>query len=513
MKGLTMNINEKEYLSKVRGCWMGKNIGGTVGAPFEWKRQINNVSFYTQDLHGEPLPNDDLDIQLLWVIAMEERGIHINARTLADYWCLYVAPHWAEYGTAKINMRSGLLPPLSGTYQNVFKDSCGAFIRSEIWACIAPGCPSLAAGYAYQDAILDHGNGEGTYAEVFTATLESAAFIESDIRKLITIGLSYIPADCGTAKAVLTAIECFDSGKSWQETRDEILRRHGGAHFFGNPDCISADDVKKGLNKGQLGYDVPSNIGILVLGLLYGGGDFDKTMCITVNCGEDTDCTGATVGSIFGIIRGIEGIPQRWIDPIGNSIKTMCLNLGDLSWLVPKDIDNLTHRTHKLAQNVLRAHRSNCFLDPAKPSDYASMDTMKLCAADHGASIYGSMNPRFTFDFFAVEVNYGDAPTIKNNEPKQLTITIINRYRVQANLTLHWYLPKGWQITPAADAALLSIHSPIGKPLVVQFSLQADNVDRSMNRAVLEITMEGRPTVMHVPIALLNGNVQPLANA
>ena len=77
---------------------------------------------------------------------------------------LYVTPHWAKYGTAKINMRSGLLPPLSGTYSNDYKDSCGAFIRSEIWACIAPGFPQLAARYAYEDAILDHGNGEGRMA-------------------------------------------------------------------------------------------------------------------------------------------------------------------------------------------------------------------------------------------------------------------------------------------------------------------------------------------------------------
>lgn len=506
-----MNINQKEYLSKVQGCWMGKNIGGTVGAPFEWKRQINNVSFYTQDLHGEPLPNDDLDIQLLWLIALEERGIHVNARTLADYWCLYVTPHWAEYGTAKINMRAGLLPPLSGTLHNDFKDSCGAFIRSEIWACIAPGCPHIAAGYAFQDAILDHGNGEGTYAEIFTATLESAAFVESDIRKLIDIGMSFIPENCGVAQAVRSAIECFDSGKSWQDARDEILRRHRGGHFFGSSANISADDVKKGFDSGKLGYDVPSNIGIIVLGLLYGGGDFDKTMCITVNCGEDTDCTGATVGSIFGIIRGIEGIPQRWIDPIGRGIKTICINVGDISWIVPKNIDDLTNRTEKIANQVMRYNRTNMFMDADKPTDLKSLDRKKLYHSNHGADIYGNMNAmRFTFDFFNVQVDYAEGPFIRNNEPKQLTVTITNKYRVQANLTLHWYLPKGWQIAPSADAALMSIHSPIGKPLVVQFTLQTEIVERSMNRAVLELTIEGRPTVMLVPITLLNGNVQPV---
>jgi len=157
-----VTLNREDYRKKVLGCWMGKNIGGTLGAPFEWRRQVNDVSFYTQDLGGEPLPNDDLDIQLLWLVALEEMGIGIDAHTLADYWCLYVTPHWSEYGTGKVNMRAGLLPALSGTVSNAYKDSCGAFIRSEIWACIAPACPGMAARYAYEDAILDHGNGEGT---------------------------------------------------------------------------------------------------------------------------------------------------------------------------------------------------------------------------------------------------------------------------------------------------------------------------------------------------------------
>ena len=166
-------------MKKVLGCWIGKSIGGTLGAPFEWKRQFNDVSFYTQDLQGDPLPNDDLDIQLLWLIALEEQGIDIDGKVLGEYFLLYVTPHWGEYGMGKINMRAGLQPPLSGMHNNPLKDSCGAFIRSEIWACIAPCWPEVAVRYAYEDAIIDHGDGEGTFAEVFCAALESAASIRS----------------------------------------------------------------------------------------------------------------------------------------------------------------------------------------------------------------------------------------------------------------------------------------------------------------------------------------------
>lgn len=64
-----MYITEQELRNKILGCWFGKNVGGTLGAPYEWRRQINNVTFYQDSVNGEPLPNDDLDIQLLWLIA------------------------------------------------------------------------------------------------------------------------------------------------------------------------------------------------------------------------------------------------------------------------------------------------------------------------------------------------------------------------------------------------------------------------------------------------------------
>ena len=110
---------------------------------------------------------------------------------------------WNEYGVGKINMRLGIMPPLSGEYNNAkWKTSNGAWIRSEIWACLAPGNPLLAAQFAWNDACVDHGCTEGTFAEIFTATLESAAFIEKDRNKLIQFALSMIPADCRLAKAV-----------------------------------------------------------------------------------------------------------------------------------------------------------------------------------------------------------------------------------------------------------------------------------------------------------------------
>jgi ADP-ribosylglycohydrolase len=510
LRRYTLRLNLSEYRSKVLGCWMGKNIGGTLGAPFEWRRQINHVDFYTQDLGGEPMPNDDLDIQLLWLVAMEEQGIDIDAHTLAEYWVLYVTPHWCEYGNGKVNMRTGLQPPLCGTVDNLYKHSCGAWIRSEIWACIAPGCPGLAAQRAYEDAILDHGNGEGTYAEVFCAALEAAAFVESDLRTLIGIGLSYIPDECGIAQAVRCIVGSHDAGKTWLEARNELLEHHRGGTHMGFVWCTSQEDQERGFHTGEMGYDAPSNVGLVVLGLLYGEGDFDRTMCTTVNCGEDTDCTGATVGAIFGLINGADAIPERWIAPIGRGIKTICLNLGELGYFgnqLPQDVDDLTRRTEAIAHRVLaRAGRPGLLADQATDTSDVSPESLKAGALRE--RLFRNMNATVhRFGFFDVAVDYGDSPRVRDGEAKGISIRVTNNYKVPAAMALRWLGAEGWTIGPAGSGVVTVKQENFEAFKQVDFTLQCERVEGALVRLAVELTCPGRPTAMLVPVTLLNGNL------
>lgn len=68
-----MIIQFNDYKDKVLGCLYGKNIGGTLGAPFECYRGVHDVNFYTQDT-SKPIPNDDVDLQLVWLRAVEMEG-------------------------------------------------------------------------------------------------------------------------------------------------------------------------------------------------------------------------------------------------------------------------------------------------------------------------------------------------------------------------------------------------------------------------------------------------------
>lgn len=504
-----MNLNKVDFKNKVTGCWMGKNIGGTIGAPMEWRRQVNDVSFYLQNLTGEPLPNDDLDIQLLWLVALEERGIKLNAHDLAEYWCLYVTPHWSEYGIAKTNMRSGLMPPISGTFRNDFKDSCGAFIRSEIWACVAPGMPQVAVRYAMQDGILDHGNGEGTFAEIFCAALESAAFVISDIRKLIEIGLSYIPENCGVAGAIKLAIESYDNKMTWLDARHLMLEKYRGGAFFGFENYVSDDDIKRGFFTGKRGWDVPSNIGMLLIALLYGEGDFAKTICTAVNCGEDTDCTAATAGAIFGILHGIDSIPQKWIEPIGRTIKTACLNLGELGHFgnqLPADVDVMTDRTINVANEIISKNWGAPSIND-QPTSLEDVDPARYFAGNLRESLLEyTISPVFKSSDFEVFTDYDNDPLVRSNVAKKVTITIKNIAKTQAALNLRVYSPDGWTVTPNCGS-MLSVQPSFGEPLKIELNALKETITEPTIRMTLEISVAGRPFVMHVPIVLLNGDM------
>lgn len=94
-------MNIKEYKNKVRGCWLGKNIGGTLGAPFECIRGVFDLTDYTQVLKDGAVPNDDLDLQLVWLNAAEKYGKNVDSKILAEYWLSYVVANWSEYGAGK----------------------------------------------------------------------------------------------------------------------------------------------------------------------------------------------------------------------------------------------------------------------------------------------------------------------------------------------------------------------------------------------------------------------------
>lgn len=282
-------ISYADYYDKVYGGWIGKCIGGNIGAEVENNKYLMDLD--ESEIFPEDIPpNDDLDLQLLWLQVLERKGLALTSKDLADAWledCWYP---FNEYGYFLHNYARNIAPPVSGRFNNsYFSQSMGCPIRSEIWGMIAIGNPALAAEYAEMDGVLDH-EGESVWAERMLAAMEAEAFFENDLGKLLDIGLQYVPGGSRLESCLRYVSSLHKQGVPWQDARRMMLQR------YGHPDASKA----------------VQNLGLTMLALLYGEGDFARTQLIALNCGYDTDCTCATAGAILGIMYGASAIPKEW---------------------------------------------------------------------------------------------------------------------------------------------------------------------------------------------------------
>lgn len=482
-----MLIGREEYRDRVYACWLGKNCGGTLGEPLE--RAFGDPEpldvWWYPELREGGLPNDDLEMQLIWLKAIEERGFDLTARDLAEYWLDHIGYNFDEYGLSKANLRLGLLPPVSGAHNNrFFRDCMGSPIRSEIWACLAPGAPEIAARYAYEDAICDHAGGEGVFGELFNAAVESAAFVIHGRDELLDLGLSYIPEDCLTARAIRTARAAHGAGLDWKEARQKVLE--ATPHY--------------------VAQYAPINLGFQTIGWLYGE-DFGDAICKAVNCGYDTDCTGATLGSILGIIAGSAGLPDKWTEPLGEGIATNeswggIRHASDGQNPVPATLDELTARVCALGERLLTLRNAAVFISETTESNGISSNILHATPA---TTRLWSANPyEVAHAFYAIpaKLDYIDTPAIRVDQSKPLRIRLDNPHPDSITVSAVLDFPEGWSVEPP-EATMIDLEP--GGSVELDFKIRVANAAylRNSNRGTLSIQAQARPAQPPVPVVLL----------
>lgn len=457
-----IQFNKTELRDKIHACWLGKNMGGTIGMPYENSKTTNDCQGFANK-EGEPVPNDDLDLQLLWLKAITEHGLEgIDENVLAEYWLNYIPPYWNEYGVGKSNLRAGYFPPLSGEVNNEhWKHSNGAWIRTEIWATLFPGRPEMAIRYAYADACVDHGFGEGTYAAIFVAAMESAAFIFNDLNTLLDIGLSKIPQNCRVANCVRMVREGYAKGMDWKDVRQLLV-----------------DDSE------DLGWlQAPANIGYVVLGLLYGEGDFKKSMLTAVRCGDDTDCTAATVGSL----------------------------LYGHGWF-PKTITQLTDCVMAMHPTTLMRHQFYSEYDDGIDvviSEGAN-DFGELKATDYYGTKFVEKKfnvAQYSFTarstFFEVLMELDGKPDLLPGETLSGKVTVfIKNNPSQTHFNLRWFVPEGWQVAGHRHIYVPADWRDGTGNAGTAFAITAGPEPAGMTRVVLEVSTNDKPRCVYVPLCI-----------
>jgi ADP-ribosylglycohydrolase len=266
---------------------------------FTWNRHYGKDSL-KENIVCMP-EDDDLNYTLLNLHVIETYGKKFTTENIAETWLnlLPVLTTFTAERVAYVNILVGLEPPATARVRNPYREWIGAQIRADLWGWISPGNPAQAAEFAWRDAQLSH-CGNGIYGEMFYAAVIAAAFISNDPAELLEIGLSQIPAHSRFAQAIQSVKAICKVEKTWEAILNRLYARFGNYHWVHS------------INNGAL----------VAAALLFGAGDYEQSICSAVMGGWDTDCNGATVGSIVGTMNGAGKLPTKWIKPLNNRIRS-----------------------------------------------------------------------------------------------------------------------------------------------------------------------------------------------
>ena len=253
---MTLSYDDTHYVERVYAGVLGKIIGVYLGRPFEgWtnehiERELGEVNYYVNErMPNKPLlivTDDDISGTFTFLRALPDYGNskHITPQQIGQNWLNYIIERktilwWGGLGnstehTAFIRLKQGIPAPRSGSIAlngKVVAEQIGSQIFIDGWAMVAPGDPVLAADLARRAASVSH-DGEGIYGAVVMAAMESQAFVESDLNKLIDTGLSFIPKDSVIARMIHDIREWRDEIGDWRQSR-KLLDKHYGYNKYG----------------------------------------------------------------------------------------------------------------------------------------------------------------------------------------------------------------------------------------------------------------------------------------
>ncbi len=307
----TVSIPKNLLIDKIRGGWAGQTIGCTFGGPteFKFKGGMINDSIpiiwyddYCKDIFEEdPGLYDDVYMDLTFMEVMAREGIDAPAQSYADAFANADYKLWHANQAARYNILNGINPPQSGHWRNnPHADDIDFQIESDFIGMICPGMPNTAAAFADRIGhIMNYG--DGFYGGVYMSAMYSLAYICDDIPTVVSEALQVIPENSKFYRCIADVIKYHAQyPNDWKQCWLAIDERYTN---------------EKGCPEGVFnGFDIDAtiNAAYCVIGLLYGDGDFFKTMDIATRCGQDSDCNPATAAGILGVIKGYSGIPDYW---------------------------------------------------------------------------------------------------------------------------------------------------------------------------------------------------------
>lgn len=337
------SVRASSLEDKIRGAWLGRICGCLLGKPIEGCRTEELVPFlkasgnyplhryllssdlpkdvaqryrfrfegkcYADTLQAAPV-DDDTNYTVLAQKIIDRYGRDFTPYDVSRAWLSYQSKN--AYCTAeRVAFRNFVMsytPPSSAIYKNPYREWIGAQIRGDYFGYINPGNPEMAAEMAWRDASISHVK-NGIYGEMFVAAMIAAAAVTEDIETIIRSGLGQIPKDSRLSACIERLLNQYHQGMTQADCFDDIHARY--------------DE-----HKSHDWCHTLSNAEIVVASLLWGKGEFGPSICMAVETGFDTDCNGATVGSILGMRGGSAAIGQEWTTPFCGRLETSIFGIG-----------------------------------------------------------------------------------------------------------------------------------------------------------------------------------------
>ena len=331
---------DRKTLEKLYAGLIGMDAGMRLGAPVEnpfWTYE--RLQSYYGDIRGYLreqryyTADDDVNGPLIFVRALADNAMPetLTSEAVGETWLNYtrrgMGMFWwggedaSTEHRAYMNLRRGVKAPRSGSIGENGKtaaEQIGGQIFADAWGLICPGDPARASALAAAAASVSH-DGSGVDGARFMAACIAAAYTASSLDEVLDTGLRFLPEKSDYRRVV--------------ETVRAYHRAHPAEADFRACRAMIAREFREEAYPG--GYHIVPNAGICILAMLYGKGDLGRSIEISVMCGYDTDCNASNIGTILGVLGGLDGVPERYRRPI-NDLVTLSsvsgyLNLVDLS--------------------------------------------------------------------------------------------------------------------------------------------------------------------------------------
>lgn len=326
-----VTISAETLKDKIKGAWAAQTIGVTYGYPVEFKFNSQRVpddhelpwydGYLQKTFKDRPGVYDDIYMDLTFVQVFEDEGLDAPAQSFADSFANADYRLWFANQVARYNVLNGISPPQSGHWlNNPAADDIDFQIEADFAGIMSPGMINTAVEISDRVGhIMNYG--DGWYGGVFVASLYARAYVDDDIESIINEALSVIPRESNFYKTIADVIALHkENPDDWKYAWQGINERWSDTDL------------------GPIGMLAPFNIDAkinaawVVLGLLYGDGDFSRTMEIATRAGDDADCNPASAAGILGAIYGYDAIPAFWkqgladIEPLDFAYTTISLN-------------------------------------------------------------------------------------------------------------------------------------------------------------------------------------------